>query len=244
MPGNDCTQNEPRIDLRCCSAEELIASLEPGSVDGVIADPPWKYGSPRRAMTLSGLGGCASAHYSEIQDVDIAQHLSACAALCSLDAYLVVFCTWPKWKEWSAHDSGMPWRYVTGGAWCKSNGFGVGFHHAGDSEFWLVYVKGSPRPADGRQSNAVVAPRLPHSEKPQAALERLVKTVAPKGGTILDPYAGASASLARACRRLGRNYIGAEIDPERHRQAMMRLEGASAAQAKMKNQPMLFGSGA
>ena len=26
------------IDLRCCGAEDLIASLEPGSVAGVIAD--------------------------------------------------------------------------------------------------------------------------------------------------------------------------------------------------------------
>ena len=135
----------------------------------------------------------------------------------------------------------MPTTCSTGGAWTKDGGFGMGYHHAGDSEFWLLYVKGSPRPAEGRQTNAVHAPRLGHSEKPQPALDVLVRTVAKRGSLILDPFAGESASLARCCARLGRRYVGAEIDPERHARALRRLDGESADQSRMKNQTSMFG---
>jgi hypothetical protein len=222
------------IQIRHTGAEDLIASLAPGSVSGVIADPPWEYGN-------TGAEGSASALYGVNSDAWVASVLDSAWAACSARAYLAVWCTWPKLAEWFAAHGRMRWRYVTGGCWTKSNGFGVGFHHAGDSEFWLLYVKGSPRPADGRQTNAVHAPRLGHSEKPQEALDLLVRTVAPEGGLILDPFAGESASLARCCLRLGRQYVGAEIDAERHERALRRLSGESAAQARMRNQIALFG---
>jgi hypothetical protein len=229
------------IDIRCCGADELIASLEPGSVAGVVADPPWPYDNGTSGG--SGTSGVDSL-YSTPTIGSIATTLDGSHDACGPNAYLAVWCTWPKLAEWFAAHESMRWRYVTGGAWCKSNGFGMGYHAAGDSEFWLLYVKGSPRPAEGRQSNAVVADRQKHSEKPQAALEVLVKTVAPKGGLVIDPYAGESASLARACRRLGRRYVGAEIDPERHARALRRLQGESAKQAAMANQTSMFGGGA
>jgi len=222
------------IDLRCCDVRDLLADVEPGSVAGVVSDPPWAYANDANS-------GGVGALYSTPTNDEIAATLDAAFDACGPDAYLAVWCTWPKLAEWFAVHGSMRWRYVTGGAWCKSNGFGIGYHHAGDSELWLLYVKGSPRPADGRQTNGVTAPRLGHSEKPQDALDVLVKTVAPAGGLVLDPYAGESASLARCCRRLGRRYIGAEIDPDRHARALRRLNGESAKQAAMVGQESLFG---
>lgn len=227
------------IQIRHTGAEDLIASLTPGSVSGVIADPPWEYANGERCGG-SGTSG-AQDQYQTGSVGWIASVLDSTFHVCGSRAYLAVWCTWPKLAEWfTAHDA-MRWRYVTGGAWTKAGGFGMGYHHAGDSEFWLLYVKGSPRPADGRQSNAVHAPRLGHSEKPQEALDLLVRTVAPEGGLVLDPFAGESASLARCCLRLGREYVGAEIDADRHERALRRLSGESAAQARMKNQIALFG---
>lgn len=222
----------PSIDLRRCGASELLSSLSNESVDGVVADPPWSY------ARASNNGGVA-AEYGTAGDSWIAELLSDCYRVAREDSYLAVWCTWPKLFEWADASKSMPWRYLTGGAWTKSNGFGVGYHAAGDSEFWLLYGKGSPRPADGRQSNAVHAPRVGHSEKPQAALDALVRTVAGRGGLVLDPFAGESASLARCCARLGRRYVGAEIDPERHAAALRRLAGESRGQAAMAHQASL-----
>jgi len=226
------------IDLRCSSAESLIASLDPGSVAGVHADPPWPYDNGTSGGSgTSGVG----ALYDTPSIPAIAKTLDLCWDACADRAYLAVWCTWPKLSEWFAAHGSMRWRYVTGGAWTKQGGFGMGYHAAGDSEFWLLYVKGSPRPADGRQTNAIHAPRLGHSEKPQEALEVLVKTLAKPGGLILDPFAGESASLARCCARLGRGYVGAELDPERHARALRRLAGESREQAAMAGQVSMFG---
>lgn len=231
------------IDLRCCDVRDLLADVEPGSVAGVIADAPWPYDNGTSGG--SGTSGVDSLYQTPSIE-NIAHTLASTFYLCGASAYLAAWVTWPKLAEWQAATAGehWPWRYVTGGAWHKSNGFGMGYHHAGDSELWLLYVKGSPRPADGRQTNGVTAPRLGHSEKPQEALDVLVRTVAPVGGLVLDPFAGESASLARCCRRLGRRYIGAEIDPDRHARAMRRLAGESAKQAAMVGQETLFGGGA
>lgn len=129
------------------------------------------------------------------------------------------------------------WRPVTGGAWGKTNGLGVGFHTRGDAEPWLLYVKGSVRP-QGHLSNLCLSPRVGHSEKAQGPLRDIVRNYSRPGDLVLDLYAGSSASLARACRATGRRYAGAEIDEARHAEALQRLrldeqadmfEGAGAA---------------
>jgi hypothetical protein len=51
----------------------------------------------------------------------------------------------------------------------------------------------------------------------------LVRLVTPKGGTVLDPYAGSGSTLIAAMKE-GFNFIGIERDPEFHRIAEMRVE--------------------
>ena len=63
-----------------------------------------------------------------------------------------------------------------------------------------------------------------HSEKPSGALADLLRVTTKPGDLVLDMYAGASASLARVCHLLGRDYVGAEADPERCERATRTLE--------------------
>ena len=227
-------------DLRCCSAEDLIASLAPGSVDAVIADPPWSFDSARCGAT--GISG-ADANYQTTSCEQIARALSDTSALCGPDAYLVVWCCWPKVGEWFASNPLRGWEFLSGGAWGKSgsHGHGMGYHFRGRSEPVFLYRKGRPRPHGGPGPNLWLHPRLGHSEKPPNALGEMADKFCKPGGLILDPFAGESASLARCCARLGRRYVGAEIDPERHQRALRRLAGESAAQSRMVGQESMFG---
>lgn len=207
------------VDLRCCDVTEMLRSLAPASAALVVADPPWHYDN-------SGTRGAAANHYDGLPCWDIAHHMISAARVASEHSYMAVWCTFPKLQEWLWESypllASAGWQYVTGGAWGKTNGMGPGFHFRGDAEVLLLYKKGAPKPLRDA-SNLWLAPRIGHSEKPQAALRALVATFCPPDGLVVDLYAGASASLALACRALCRSYVGAELSPERHRLALLRL---------------------
>jgi hypothetical protein len=203
------------IDLRCCDVADLVRDVRGAAL--VHADPNWQYDNQR-------LNGTAEKHYDVSAIGGIARLVNA-AYDCALDdSYLLLWCTYPMLRDWFAASSGMRWAYVSGGAWAKTGGIGIGFHWRGDVEPLLLYAKGSPKPL-GTISNAHVGPRSEHSEKPVAWQRDLLRTFSPPGGLVLDLYAG-MAPLARACRTEGRRYVGAELDTLRHAEALALLAGA------------------
>lgn len=58
---------------------------------------------------------------------------------------------------------------------------------------------------------------------PEALCEIPIQAGCPEGGIVLDPFAGAGTTLVVA-RRLGRSYVGIELNPEYCRIALSRLE--------------------
>ena len=214
------------------SSSELLENMTGGKWSLVHANPPWSYGEaapPRH--------GHAQGHYGGMPMGEIVDDLDRAYDVAAKDAYLVVWCTWPTIWEFATAWFAAPrrWEHLTGGAWGKKGGQGIGFHMLGASEPLLVFRRGRPRPqARPKAKNLWTSehggpyweePRSKiHSEKPAAALADLVKMATQPGGHVLDLYAGASASLARQCHLLGRNYAGAEIDLERHSMACRLLD--------------------
>ncbi len=64
--------------------------------------------------------------------------------------------------------------------------------------------------------------KLHPTQKPLSALLPLVETFSPPGGLVLDPFTGSGSSLL-AAKRLGRDYLGIELDAEYHAIATHRL---------------------
>ena len=62
------------------------------------------------------------------------------------------------------------------------------------------------RKSEGRQNHHPTV-------KPVHLMSWLVRLVSKEGDTVLDPFAG-SGTTGVACKKLGRNFIGIEIDPE------------------------------
>jgi N6-adenosine-specific RNA methylase IME4 len=204
--------SKPGIDLRCCDIADLLPVVSGAAV--VHADPPWIYRN-------AGNAGNAADQYALLSMEQIAEHVERSYHAAAPDAYLLCWATFPKLAEWMPHLERTSWRYVTGGAWFKTGGLGIGYHFRGDVEPLLVCTKGKPRPVLA-VSSAYAGPRAAHSEKPMPWLEQLVQSFTEPGATVLDLYAGLGP-MARACYRTDRKYIGAEIDAQRHRQALGRL---------------------
>jgi site-specific DNA-methyltransferase (adenine-specific) len=64
-------------------------------------------------------------------------------------------------------------------------------------------------------------------EKPMALMEHIVKASSRPGGVVLDCFCG-SGSTGVAAQRLGRDFIGIEIDPKWTARARERIEAAAA----------------
>ena len=64
--------------------------------------------------------------------------------------------------------------------------------------------------------------RIHEAQKPLQLIEFLIKLTTQENQTVLDPFMG-SGTTALAARRLKRHYIGFEIVPEFHAQALRRL---------------------
>lgn len=207
----------PAIDLRCAPA----GTGEPpeGRADLVIADPPWSYRMPLGEKLPTD-------HYDCIDTREIAAVLRALGDWCRPGARMAVWCTFPLIAEWMRQDLGR-WRYTTGGAWCKRGGIGQGYHWRGDAEVVLVYVDG--RAPAGRPRETIrsghVSKRGRHSAKPIAWQRDMIRAWSRPGSLVIDPFAGLG-SVALAALAEGRDYLGWEIDPDRHAQAVAEIDRA------------------
>jgi hypothetical protein len=82
----------------------------------------------------------------------------------------------------------------------------------------------SPRAGAGRTSGA----KNHHpTVKPTSLMRYLVRLVTPKGGLVLDPFAGSGTTLIAAYREDCRA-IGIELDPDYYRMASHRIDNATA----------------
>jgi site-specific DNA-methyltransferase (adenine-specific) len=109
-------------------------------------------------------------------------------------------------------------------------------------EYILVFAKDSfRRQGDGRESTiarddfleftksvwnfpAVSARKVGHPAPfPEELPRRLIQLYTFAGDVVLDPFAG-SGTTCVAARRLGRRYVGYEINPQYHRLALERLK--------------------
>jgi hypothetical protein len=215
----------PRIDLRCCS----VTDVEWPEADLVVADPPWLYEQRY---------GASEPPYPCLATVYIVEHLARLRA-----RRMALWMTWalmPEWTERTAVYDDWRWKWVTGGAWHKSDGqtghYGPGHHWAGCSEPVLIYTQWGSGPlhnthrelrnawtSEEHNSNqSAVAKR--HSSKPVGWMTKWIERWVPEGGLVLDPYAGlGSVAEAVLLAGGGRRYLGTEIDPGRHAEALERI---------------------
>ena len=234
------------VDLYMGDALAILPGIS-GPVDAIIVDPPYASGganlSARQAPPEEKYvqGGQTKKWPSFLGDnMDGRSWLHWCtlwAGLCweiaKDGAYFLTFCDWRRAAQ--AQDAMQMARWIRRGmvAWDKTEGcrpqrgafraqceyiqWGTkgAISRQREPKYWPGCFRGPVRQADKHHMTG----------KPTRLLEQLVR-VAPKGGTILDPFMGSGTTGVAAVRQ-GRKFIGIELDPHYFQVAVERIEVAT-----------------
>jgi site-specific DNA-methyltransferase (adenine-specific) len=93
---------------------------------------------------------------------------------------------------------------------------GMGYHYRARYELILFFEKGKRRLNDLGVADVITVPRIHRgypAEKPAAVSEVLVAQSSQPGEVVADPFIG-SGSVGEAALRLGRRFLGTDLNPE------------------------------
>jgi len=185
---------------------EILPTL--GKVDVIITDPPYE-------ITASG-GGIGRTR----KDLKQTEGFTDCGfdykILDSFDCWMC-FGTLRQVPNLIAAAKDRRWMLIT---WNKPNPCPlVNRNYLPDTEYIIHAWRGDRLFGDFQDKARFIVHRLGDkehgqhpNEKPVVVMKKLINLAAGAGQTILDPFMG-SGTTGVACVRLGRRFIGIEIDP-------------------------------
>jgi len=200
---------------------EVMKRLPDGCVDAVITDPP--YDAKTHTGARYGFRDTSSKIPFPVADVEAITPPMIAAS----NGWVLAFCALEMYGTYR-DAAGDGW--VRAGFWRRTNGVpqftgdrpgqpgeGIAIMHSGRVKkawnghgrhgFWeYPIVCGGPHP----------------TTKPLPLMEHLLQDFTSEGDTILDPFCG-SGTTCVAAKRLGRHFIGIEIDPGYAQTARNRL---------------------
>jgi DNA modification methylase len=207
---------------------QIMRELEAASIDGVLTDPPYCSGGFTETAKMQADNQGVRSELEE--DWFAADNMTTGGLIFLLRACLVearrlmrqnrsalIFTDWRMVPHVAPalESSGLRYRNMI--AWDKmSAGLGTGFR--AQHEMILEYSNGVTEYQRQDLGNVIECRRVPKAarvhptQKPTELLRKLLTMIVPRGGTVLDPFAG-SGAVGVAALLEGINYIGIEVDP-------------------------------
>lgn len=228
---------------------EILPTL--GRVDRVFSDPPYeahmhaakrgvKIAGAQRRIRLDGHANPPPVDFASIEEIrESAARLMTAA--CS--GWLLVFCTPEGVAPWRDAIEAAGARYKRACVWVKPDS-APQFNGQGPAMGAEMFVSAWCGPGHshwngGGRRNVFTHPCQPPdrtgehpTEKPVSLMRDLVTLFSDFGQTICDPFMG-SGTTGVACAKLGRKFIGIELEPKYFDIACRRIEEAY-------RQPRLF----
>jgi len=210
--------------LACGDCLELLPELEAGSVDAVVTDPP--YFQPATHYCPTRDEGAPQRVYADLSILELffKTFCAAAAKGTASDGSFYVFCDGQSYHM--AFGALFPFtKRVRPLVWDKLVSFnGYTWRHQHELIAWGEREH-TERIATGdgdiiRCRAVPVGERQHPAEKPLLLLEKILSKC---GTTVLDPFMG-SGTTGVACVRLGRKFIGIEMEPKYFDIACRRIE--------------------
>jgi site-specific DNA-methyltransferase (adenine-specific) len=197
-----------------------------GKVDAVITDPPYSSGA-RTSASVVGRKGMSRGRKWATKPITndrmtvtgftwLIRHVASQSYMLLPDGgSFLSFIDWRQYPTIYAVVESVNFRVQTCAVWDKEHmALGNGFRN--QHEFLVHAAKGVPNISDRGTPNVLRHTRVGQSdlhptEKPVGLLEMIIPVVSERSHTILDPFMG-SGTTGVACVKLGRKFIGIELD--------------------------------
>ena len=242
-----------------CAA--LMRELPPRSVQMIFTDPPYGHNNNngdlahRREAALGILPAGADAPLGRPilnddrkgADDALDAMLREAARVLERDCCCCCCCCCggggptPQFARWALRLDEKPWSFFHAVVWDKG-GLGMGWRYRRNYEMVLVaHLRGGKLrwawEGSGMETANVVrlGKILPQghqhpTQKPVESVEHFLRLHTFPGDIVLDPFAG-SGTTGLACKRLGRRFLGFELDPQWATLANARLGDTAASTA-------------
>lgn len=211
---------------------DILPTLEAGSVDAVITDPPYDKRTHEGAITDRS-GGVKD---NKIDFAHLINHAYLVNEFLRISKrWSLAFCTFEDMGKFSDEASKVG-AWVRAGVWDRVNPApqftGDRPSQAADGlAIWHnpeVKKRWNGRGQQGIWRYSVESGNKEHpTQKPLLLMTKLIYQFTDEGDTVLDPFMG-SGTTGVACAKLGRNFIGIEKYPTYFKIAQRRIEQAEA----------------
>ena len=219
----------PAFDLSCRDAVEWLQALPSETVDLLITDPAYESLEKHRAIgTTTRLKHSKSSSndwFNVFPNARFGELFAEIFRVLRRDSHFYLLCDAETMFVAKPEAERAGFRFWKPLVWDKKS-IGMGYHYRARYEFILFFEKGKRRLNDLGVADVIAVPRIHRgypAEKPVAVSEILINQSSQPGEVVADPFMG-SGSVGVAALRLGRRFLGNDLNPDAVRLSGSRLQ--------------------
>ena len=218
----------PAFDLSCRDAVEWLRELPSESVDLLITDPAYESLEKHRAIgtttRLKHSKASSNDWFRVFPNARFAELFAEIFRVLRRDTHFYLLCDAETMFVAKPEAERAGFRFWKPLVWDKRT-IGMGYHYRARYELILFFEKGKRRLNDLGVADVITVPRIHRgypAEKPAAVSEVLVSQSTQPGEVVADPFMG-SGSAGVAALRLGRRFLGNDLNADAVRLTASRL---------------------
>ena len=218
----------PLFEIAALDAISWLRDQPAESIDLLITDPPYESLEKHRAVgTTTRLKHSKSSSNDWFQvfpNSKFPELFEQVFRVLKRDTHFYLYCDAETMFIAKPEAEKAGFRFWKPLVWDKRT-IGMGYHYRARYEFILFFEKGKRKLNDLGIADVISVPRIHRgypAEKPAAVSEVLVGQSSEPGEVVADPFMG-SGSVGVAAVRLGRRFLGTDINPEAVRHSERRL---------------------
>jgi site-specific DNA-methyltransferase (adenine-specific) len=223
------------FDLAQQDAVRWLQSLPSQSVDLLITDPAYESLEKHRAVgtttRLKHSKASSNDWFQVFPNARFAELFQQAFRVLKRDTHFYLFCDAETMFVAKPEAERAGFKFWKPLVWDKRT-IGMGYHYRARYELILFFEKGKRRLNDLGLADIISVPRIRGgypAEKPPEVSEVLIGQSSSAGEVVADPFMG-SGSAGVAALRLGRRFVGNDINPEAVRLANQRLSELGTGQ--------------